>query len=63
MHANEIRELTVSEIQQKIGDSHQELFNLRFQRARGQLQKYNRLREVKRLIARLKTILSEKTTG
>jgi len=61
--AREIREMTLEEIEQKIEDARQELFNLRFQTVMSQLRDYNRARVVKRDIARLKTIAHEKRLG
>jgi large subunit ribosomal protein L29 len=61
MYTSEIRELTLVEIEQQILEAHQELLNLRFQKANGQLKDYNRVCVVKRNIARLKTIAREKT--
>lgn len=61
MFANEIRELSSEEIKQKIEESSQELLNLRFQKATGQLKDYTRFKLVRRDIARLKTVLQEKT--
>ena len=55
MKAEEIRNLDVSEIEQKIKDSRAELFNLRFQLATGQLDNANRIKAVKKNIARLHT--------
>ncbi|OQY49142.1 MAG: 50S ribosomal protein L29 [Anaerolineaceae bacterium 4572_78] len=60
MYSNEIRELTKIEIEQKLMEYYQELFNLRFQMVAGQLKDYNRIRIVKRDVARLKTIAQEK---
>lgn len=60
MRANEMRELTDEELQQKLRDWKQELFNLRFQAATGQLDNPMRIREVKKSIARAKTILRER---
>ncbi len=56
MKANEIRELTTAEIQEKVKSLKEELFNLRFQLATGQLENTARIREVRKTIARLKTI-------
>ncbi len=61
MEAREIRELTIEEIEQRLDEAHQELFNLRFQAVITQLKDYNRVRVVKRNIARLKTISHEKS--
>ncbi len=55
MKSSELRELTDAEIQQKIEEAHQELFNLRFQLAIGRLKNYKRIMQVRRDIARLKT--------
>lgn len=60
MYANEIREMTVEEIKEKLEESYQELFNLRFQIAVGQLKDYNRMNVVKLDVARLKTVAREK---
>ena len=56
----EIRDLPEEEIQQKLAETKEELFNLRFQNATGQLDNYKRLRDLKRDIARIKTILRER---
>jgi large subunit ribosomal protein L29 len=60
MKAAEIRALTTAEIKNRLDQAYQELFNLRFQLATQQLEDTNRLRQVKREIARLKTILRER---
>jgi len=60
MKAAEIRALTTAEIKSRLDQAYQELFNLRFQLATQQLEDTNRLRQVKRDIARLKTILRER---
>ena len=59
--ADELRELSIEEIQQKEKDLRQELFNLRFQQATHQLENIMRIRTVRRSIARAKTVLAEKT--
>jgi large subunit ribosomal protein L29 len=59
MKASEIRELSAEEKQRKITDLKQELFNLRFQHATGQLENSSKMKQTKRDIARIKTILSE----
>lgn len=58
--AREIRDLSSEELEQKVADWKQELFNLRFQAATGQLDNPMRIREVKRSIARARTILRER---
>lgn len=55
-----LREMNDAELSKQIDDLYQELFNLRFQRASGQLPNTNRLTEIKRQIARLKTVLRER---
>ena len=60
MKARELRELSIDELHQKEKDLKEELFNLRFQRATGQLENLMRLSHVKRDIAKVKTILREK---
>ncbi len=59
MKANEISNLTTTEIEAKINELKDELFNLRFQLATGQLENPMRIREVKKSIAQIKTILRE----
>jgi large subunit ribosomal protein L29 len=63
MRARELRELSVDELSHKERDLKEELFNLRFQRATGQLENLMRLTQVKRDIARVKTVLREKEKG
>ncbi len=60
MRAKEIRELTIQEIEALVAEKKQELFKLRFQHALGQLENTAKLRQTKKDIARLYTILSEK---
>ena len=59
MKASEIRDLGLLELKQKVVDLKQELFNLRFQHQVGQLENPQRLKETKRDIARLKTVIKE----
>ena len=59
MKASEIRDLPMDEIQQRLTDAKEELFNLRFQNATGQLDNYKRLGQLRKDVARLKTILRE----
>ncbi|GAB3795767.1 50S ribosomal protein L29 [Virgibacillus kimchii] len=63
MKANEIKELTTTEIEQKIKSLKEELFNLRFQLATGQLENTARIREVRKSIARMKTVVRERELG
>ncbi|MBQ6758129.1 MAG: 50S ribosomal protein L29 [Selenomonadaceae bacterium] len=60
MKVNEIRDMTPDEQAEKIKSLKEELFNLRFQHATGQLENPMRLREVKRSIAQVKTIQRER---
>ena len=60
MKAAEIRELSVAELNEKLSDLKAELFNLRFQHAINQLENPMKLKDVKKDIARVKTILREK---
>ena len=60
MKAKDIRALTTDQMLEKEKQYKQELFNLRFQQATGQLENTARLRQVRKNIARIKTILSEK---
>jgi large subunit ribosomal protein L29 len=59
MKAREIRELSQEEVMQKEKDLTEELFNLKFQHALGQLENTMRVSQVKRDLARVKTILRE----
>ncbi|WP_422448636.1 50S ribosomal protein L29 [Thermoanaerobacterium sp. DL9XJH110] len=60
MKVKQIRELSDDELMQKIKDLKGELFNLRFQAATGQLDNPMRIREVRKTIARIKTVLTER---
>ena len=60
MELNKIREMTDVELRAELDKMKQELFNLRFQHVTGQLENPLRMREVKRNIARVKTIIREK---
>jgi len=60
MKANELRELATSEIELKVKSLKEELFNLRFQLATGQLENTARIREVRKAIARMKTVIRER---
>jgi len=59
MKAADVRAMTVDELKQKLLDLHKEAFNLRFQKASGQLENTARVRAVRRDIARISTCLSE----
>jgi large subunit ribosomal protein L29 len=60
MRANEIKDLTTADIEQKVKSLKEELFNLRFQLATGQLENTARIREVRKAIARMKTVIRER---
>lgn len=60
MKANEIRKLSTEEINTKINESKEELFNLRMKQATGSLEKPLRIRELRKQVARMKTILKER---
>ncbi|MBF0342768.1 MAG: 50S ribosomal protein L29 [Nitrospirae bacterium] len=60
MKPAQIRELNVEELKQKEDDMRKELFNLRFQAARGDIQNPKRIKTVKKDIARVLTIITEK---
>jgi large subunit ribosomal protein L29 len=59
MKGSEIREMTAEEIQRKVNDLKQELFNLRFQHEIGQLENRAKIRQTKQDIARLLTVMRE----
>ena len=60
MKAKEIRELTDAEAQAKLRDLRQELFNLRLQQQTARLERPSRIREVRRDMARIETVLRER---
>jgi len=60
MKAREIRELSDAEIDRRLRNLKDELFNLRFQKAMGSMENPMRIREVKKDIARLKTVQRER---
>lgn len=60
MTAKEIREKSNTELEQEIETLKDELFNLRFQQATGQLENTARMRAVKKDIARMKTVIRER---
>ena len=59
MKIKELRELSIDELQKKLKDSKQELFNLRCQAKLGQIEKRSSISKVKKDIARIATLLSE----
>jgi large subunit ribosomal protein L29 len=61
MKSKEIRALNPEEVKSKLADAREELMKLRFQQVTGQLTDTSRLRIIRRDIARMETVLSEKT--
>ena len=61
--AAELRNLGRDELMTKLGEAKEELFNLRFQAATGQLESHGRLRAVRKDIARIYTVLTERALG
>ena len=60
MKANELKEMKVEDLQKKMAELNEELFNLRFQLHTGQLENTARVSETRKDIARIKTVLREK---
>ena len=63
MNASELRNKSQAELKDELFDLLREQFNLRMQRASGQLNKGHLLRNVRRNIARVKTVINEKKAG
>ena len=63
MKAEEFRGMTADQLDEQLGKLKKEQFNLRFQRATGQLENTSRVREVRRDIARIKTVLGQRRNG
>ena len=63
MKAKKLRELTDEELNRRVADYKEELFNLRFQLATGQLDNPMRIRDVRKNIARCKTVLRQREIG
>lgn len=61
MKAAELRQMSLAELQNRLDDAKAEYFNLRFQASSGQLQDTNRLRLLRRDIARIMTLITEKS--
>jgi large subunit ribosomal protein L29 len=57
---SDIRDLPLDDIEQQLAETKQELFNLRFQNATGELDNYMRLKELRRDVARIHTIIRER---
>jgi len=63
MKAQEFREMSVQELENKEGELEDQLFKLRFQQSMGQLEDVKKVQAIKKDLARLKTILTEKKRG
>jgi len=63
MKRSELTDMTLEELQNKLADNETELANLRFQKALQQLEKTSRIKDVRREIAQIKTVLREIETG
>ena len=60
MTATEIRELTLDDLRARVKDFDDQIFRLRIQKSMGQLEAPGKVRELRRALARIKTILREK---
>jgi large subunit ribosomal protein L29 len=63
MKAGEFRDMTLDQLDDQLAKLKKEQFNMRFQRASGQLENVARIREVRRDIARIMTVQRQKQTG
>ena len=63
MKTNELRKLTTEELNKKVTECKEELFNLRMQKATGMLENPARIRELRKTVARINTILNERVEG
>lgn len=63
MKTNELRNLTTEELTKKVTECKEELFNLRMQKATGMLEKPSRIKELRKTVARINTILKERVEG
>ena len=62
-YLEELKSLTVADLQSQLVDAKKELFNLRFQNATNQLDNTSRIKEVRKNIARIQTIITEKANA
>ena len=60
MKTKDIREMSTEELKKKIEEYKEELFNLRFSQATGNLEKPSRIKELRKLVAKMKTIIRER---
>jgi large subunit ribosomal protein L29 len=63
MNANELREKSLDQLQEELVSLKKEAFNLRFQQATGQIENTARMRQVRRSVARVNTILNQKAAA
>ena len=63
MKATDVRAMTPDQLDEQVSKLKKEQFNLRFQRATGQLENTSRVREVRRDVARIKTVQSQRRRG
>ena len=63
MHAGDLRPKSMDQLNEELEALKKEQFNLRFQKATGQLEKTARVRQIRRDIARIKTVLAEKSAA
>lgn len=63
MKTNELRKLTTEQLTKKARENKEELFNLRMQKATGNLEKPSRIHELRKEVARINTILNERREG
>ncbi|MGP6089683.1 50S ribosomal protein L29 [Antarctobacter jejuensis] len=63
MNAHELRDKTPDELRDQLVQLKKEAFNLRFQAATGQMENTSRMRQVRRDVARVKTVLNEKAAA
>ena len=61
-YSEELKSLTVADLQSQLVDAKKELFNLRFQNATNQLDNTARIKEVRKNIARIQTVITEKAS-
>lgn len=59
MRAKELRERSVDELNKTLGDLQEQLFKLRFQKSTGQIENPNKIRQVRKDIARVQTVINE----
>ncbi|HXK62191.1 MAG TPA: 50S ribosomal protein L29 [Acidobacteriota bacterium] len=63
MKASKYREMTTDQLEGEVQELSQQLFRLRFQKATGQLENAQKIREIRKDLARVRTVLTEKKKG